>query len=289
MPREVAFAKDEAVRGFQLRFMVLCQPRGPSRKQVRMKSPLFPGQHTSRLPVPEPRPSFHAAAPLAATAFVLLLLLLWDASGADMALARRAGTPFGFPLREEFWLTALMHRGGKALSWLIVLALLLAVRWPVGALRRLSRAQRLQLALAPLAAVALIALLKHHSSTSCPWDLQPFGGAAPWVSHWMPGVRDGGGGRCFPAGHASAAFCFLGGWFVWRPVSRRIATAWLLAALIGGLALGVGQQLRGAHFMSHTLWTGWLCWTAGFAIDVAVRFVRRRRVRVHADAKLNES
>jgi hypothetical protein len=27
--------------------------------------------------------------------------------------------------------------------------------------------------------------------------------------------------------------------------------------------------VRGAHFMSHTLWTAWLCWTTAFIVDVA--------------------
>jgi membrane-associated PAP2 superfamily phosphatase len=33
--------------------------------------------------------------------------------------------------------------------------------------------------------------------------------------------------------------------------------------------------LRGAHFMSHTFWTGWLCWTIAWLVDTAVR--RRHR------------
>ena len=37
--------------------------------------------------------------------------------------------------------------------------------------------------------------------------------------------------------------------------------------LIAGLALGLSQQMRGAHFMSHTLWTAWFCWVTALAID----------------------
>jgi len=33
------------------------------------------------------------------------------------------------------------------------------------------------------------------------------------------------------------------------------------------MVLGIGQQLRGAHFMSHTLWTGWLCWMTAWLSD----------------------
>ncbi|MGO4610743.1 hypothetical protein AB4142_30890, partial [Variovorax sp. 2RAF20] len=55
-----------------------------------------------------------------------------------------------------------------------------------------------------------------------------------------------------------------------RRVSPRAAVLWLCASLAAGLALGLSQQLRGAHYMSHTLWTAWICWVAGFAIDLVV-------------------
>lgn len=217
-------------------------------------------------------------------------LLLWDTSGADMALARWVGTPFGFPARNAPLLAVWMHEGGKALGWALVLGLLLAVRWPVGLLRRLPRARRWQLALGPLVAVAVITLLKQQSQTSCPWDLQPFGGTAPWVSHWVWGMGDGGGGHCFPAGHAATAFCFLGGWFALRELSARAAWTWLAVAAMAGLVLGLGQQWRGAHFMSHTLWSGWICWMTGWATELLFAWARSWRAPRPMDtAKLNES
>jgi membrane-associated PAP2 superfamily phosphatase len=38
-----------------------------------------------------------------------------------------------------------------------------------------------------------------------------------------------------------------------------------------GLLLGLGQQLRGAHFMSHTLWSGLLCWLSAWGLDLLWR------------------
>ncbi|WP_225781750.1 phosphatase PAP2 family protein [Xenophilus sp. Marseille-Q4582] len=222
------------------------------------------------------RPSSLKSA-MAISLLALAALLLWDASGADAALARLAGTPAGFPWRSAPVLAVWMHDGGKALGWALVAALLLAVRWPVGALRRLPRAQRWQLALGPVLAVAAVTLLKQHSQTSCPWDLQAFGGSAAWVSHWQWGVGDGGPGHCFPAGHASTAFCFLGGWFVLRDAAPRAAWAWLGAAAAAGLVLGLGQQWRGAHFMSHTLWSAWICWMVGLGLEGLARASRGRR------------
>ncbi|NDZ16701.1 PAP2 family protein [Variovorax sp. WS11] len=227
---------------------------------------------------------------LAWTLLALLLLLLWDATGLDLALARLAGTPTGFPWRDNGFLVHVMHEGARSLSWLLLIALVAAIRWPVGVLRRLRRRERAQLALTVLAGVLVVSLVKQASATSCPWDLKAFGGVADYVSHWAWGLRDGGPGGCFPAGHASAGFAYVGGWFVLRRSSPAAARAWLACALAGGLLLGLAQQLRGAHYMSHTLWTGWLCWTTGFAVDALLRLMRDRSgAAAGATPKLNES
>jgi membrane-associated PAP2 superfamily phosphatase len=202
------------------------------------------------------------------TLAALAVLLAWDATGGDLALARLAGTPMGFPWRDNAFFVQVMHEGAKDLSWLLVIALFAAIRWPVGRLRRLPAGTRAQLALTVLLSVAAISAIKHASHTSCPWDLQEFGGVARHVSHWAWRVHDGGPGGCFPAGHASAAFAYAGGFFVLRRVSPRAASLWLGASLAAGLALGLSQQWRGAHYMSHTLWTGWICWVVGFAIEL---------------------
>ena len=211
------------------------------------------------------------------TLLALLLLLAWDASGLDLPLARLSGGAAGFALRDHWFLVQFMHEGGKALSWLLVVALVLAIRWPPGPLRALDIGERAQLALAPIASVLLVVLIKHASHSSCPWDASEFGGVARHVSHWAIGVYDGGPGRCFPAGHASAAFAFVGGFFALRNRLPALARAWLFCALALGLALGLGQQMRGAHYMSHTLWTGWLCWCSGWFVDAVFRSGRALR------------
>jgi membrane-associated PAP2 superfamily phosphatase len=236
------------------------------------------------------RRSMLARPPLAWTFLTLLLLLAWDATGLDLALARLAGTPMGFPWRNDGFLVHVMHEGARSLSWLLLIALLAAIRWPVGVLRRLRMRVRAQLALSVLAGVLVVSPFKQASATSCPWDLKAFGGVADYVSHWAWGVRDGGPGGCFPAGHASAGFAYVAGWFVLRRVSPSAARAWLGCALVAGLLLGLAQQQRGAHYMSHTLWTAWLCWTTGFVVDAALRSKYARRDSLAGGApKLNES
>lgn len=191
----------------------------------------------------------------------LLMLLAWDALALDLPLAKLSGTLDGFPLRDTWLLSTVLHEGVRRLSWVAMLALILTIWWPVGALRQLSRGERTGMVLGTLAALLAVSALKSTSRTSCPWDLTEFGGAAHYVTHWALGVTDGGGGRCFPAGHASAGFAFIAGYFWLRDKAPGVARLWLLCVMAAGLTLGFAQQLRGAHFMSHTLWTAWVCWT----------------------------
>lgn len=221
--------------------------------------------------------------PVIVTLSLLGLAAGWDLAGLDLAAARWFGGPEGFPLREHWALAGLMHQGGRIASWCLVLWLTLSIWWPMGVMKRIDAQHRLQLTLSSLLAVLLVSGLKSFSTTSCPWDLAEFGRTARYISHWawLAGP-DGGGGRCFPAGHASAGFAFLGGYFAFRQDAPGVARAWLLASLAAGLVLGIGQQVRGAHFMSHTLWSACTCWAAAVAVEALAVHLRLRRNRLRA-------
>lgn len=203
------------------------------------------------------------------SASCLALLLLWDASPGDLWLAQAMASNGRFVWREHVALTWWAHDAARGVGWLVVLWLCAGLRWPTGSLRRLSLAQRAQWVISTLLALALIAIAKGFNTTQCPWDLAAFGGHAPWIGHGPWSWGRAAGGHCFPAGHASTGFALLGAYFVWRPVDVRTAKRWLVAAFAVGMALGLSQQWRGAHFMSHTLWTAWLCWTTAWAVDAA--------------------
>ena len=216
---------------------------------------------------PDHRP--HTTTRLAAiTARLALLFLAWEALGGDLWLAGWAGQANGFALRDHWFMSGVMHRGVRVLAWLLALVLCAAVWWPVGPLRRLTKARRVQLAAGVLLSVLAVSVLKSFNPAACPWDLPNFGGHAQLVSHWLWwATPEGGRGRCFPAGHASAGFAFVGGYFVFRDSAPALSRRWLLIALAAGLLLGLTQQWRGAHFMSHTLWSGWVCWCLAWALD----------------------
>lgn len=197
----------------------------------------------------------------------LLLLLLWEASGADLAVVRTFGSAAGFVWRDGWWARGVLHQGGRFLSWLVFFGLAaqavrVAYRRPAGPDELSARARLAWLAIA-LVAVAWVGLLKHQSLTSCPWDLAEFGGRAQPVSHWralLLGQADGGPGGCFPSGHAVSAFTFFTQYFLWREHRPDVARAWLVGVWIFGLLFGAAQLVRGAHYPSHTLWSAWLCW-----------------------------
>ena len=206
----------------------------------------------------------------------LACVVAWDAGGQDLAMAHAFGSADGFPLRDQWFFVHVMHEGARRMGWMLVLLLALSVWWPKGFLRRIDGRERLQMAVSALLALGVISVIKNLSATSCPWDLTEFGGLARHVSHWALGVVDGGGGRCFPAGHASAGFAFFGGYFALRRKAPGAARWWLAGSLLAGFVLGGAQQIRGAHFMSHTLWTGWLCWTTGWVCDLVAHRLRPR-------------
>lgn len=194
-----------------------------------------------------------------AAVVVMLVLLVWEAGRWDLPLSRHYGNAHGFALRDVWWTRGLLHQGGRWLAGCVLALLVWDAAHPI--VPGPTRAQRWYWLMVVVASMLLVPLLKQFSATSCPWDLAMFGGAAAYVPHWLPGVADMGPGRCFPSGHAVSAFAFFGLYFLWRPHRPRAARAVQALALVAGVLFGWAQVARGAHFLSHVLWSGWWCWT----------------------------
>lgn len=178
----------------------------------------------------------------------------------------------GFPLRYNAFLEVVLHQGAR---YVVVLIACLAI---VGFLlsfiiaslkpqRRLLLFLALSLTLAP----AAVATLKSVSNKHCPWDLEEFGGFLPYTRLLEPTPGGLKPGHCFPAGHASAGFALMAFYFVGR-ARRQPLLAWtgLATGLVAGSVLGFGRMLQGAHFLTHTLWAGLVCWAAILILCLAV-------------------
>jgi membrane-associated PAP2 superfamily phosphatase len=209
-------------------------------------------------------------------ALALLALLAWEAGGGDRALSAWAGGSAGFPLRVPGSWASVLHEAGRGLAAWVLAALLLDAAWPQLAGRRPVAARerwtRRAVALATVGTLLAVPAIKRISLTSCPWDVVDFGGQVPWVSHWAWSVLDGGPGHCFPSGHAVAAFAFYVPALAWRRSRPRAATAAFAGVSLAGAVFGATQLLRGAHYLSHVLWSAWLC--AVIAVGVSAVILR---------------
>ena len=216
-----------------------------------------------------------------ATWVTLLCLLAWDWSGLDMGIMQMLADSSGFKLRDNWWLETILHTRAKQLAALIYLGLVVTVWWPPKVLRQLSHWQRLETVVGITLSLLIISTLKSFSLTSCPWDLKVFGGHATRVSHWFFSTADGGSGHCFPGGHVSSALAFLALALPWlasdSAAQRQTGLRILLIVLGAGLLLGLTQTLRGAHFPSHTLWTGFICWCVVLANHFLWGWLAHRR------------
>jgi membrane-associated PAP2 superfamily phosphatase len=175
-----------------------------------------------------------------------------------------------FPFTNQWLFKTVLHDAARTASAVGALTLLglTVTSWVTARPRRLhARRQSLLLASgACFAAAAAVGLLKHFSAHACPWDLAIFGGAATYQPLFGATAAAHAVNGCSPAAHPLVGYAWLGCGFALLPTARRTAWGvWAVAFFLGTL-FGVVQILRGAHFLSHVLWSAWFVW--GF--DVAL-------------------
>jgi hypothetical protein len=154
-----------------------------------------------------------------------------------------------------------MHVGVEYAAWLVFALFVVGIWRPLALTQRLTRREHVWCVANAMLCIVVITMLKRISATSCPWDLAEFGGAlGHYVPHWLFGQHDGGPGGCFPSAHASCAFAFLAGPYLLRRHAAAAARRVALLIATTGFLLGLVQVIRGAHYASHALWTGWICW-----------------------------
>lgn len=237
------------------------------------------------------RPVARAVAtwPLLAPAFALIAAALlssltrFDLRLADALYAWQGGT---WSLRTSFLTQQVLHvaaRDASVVAWIVVVIALASAcsnaRWCAW------RRPLACLALSVLLSTLLVAWVKSWSNVDCPWDLARYGGRHAYVDLFAARPAAWSAGRCFPAGHASAGYAWMATYFLllsMRPAWRRYGLA---AGITLGLAFGFAQQLRGAHFLSHDLWTAALCWLVAVAVHAVARQPLRPRDAAMACAR----
>lgn len=194
--------------------------------------------------------------------YVIALLLL-DTAGGDVWLANKLYMLEGYQWSlQQYWLTeGVLHRGARLLNY-ICCALLLGATLYIN-LRRSQQRQLanslLALCLSLVSAFVLIAYLKAVTNIACPWDLAIFGGTEPYIHLLQKRPSYLPYHQCFPAGHASVGYAWVALYYFFCRVKPGWRFAGLAVGISCGLILGITQQLRGAHFLSHDITTLLLC------------------------------
>lgn len=203
-----------------------------------------------------------------ALAILLLLSVAMELTNIDQALAdliyQWEGNQWHF--KNEWFTAILIHKGGKYLSIGILLAVLLAFLATFFSPALASWKYRLRyLLIATVSGTLVISVGKSISNISCPWDFSRYGGTLEYLS-LMEQLWVRNGSQCFPAGHASSAFAWISLYFV--GLHTKATWRWwaLGAVLFFGALFGFSQQLRGAHFLSHDIWSFGICWMVSLTL-----------------------
>lgn len=197
---------------------------------------------------------------------LLLAPLIWwffEATDIDRLAIARYYDPVQhlFPLRDDAIMAGVMHTGmrlivigvGVALAGAYLLSYLVP-QLPV------HRRRLLWLFAGMAGASLLVAVLKQNSALHCPWDLADYGGYAPFHTLFDRLPANTSPGKCFPGGHAAGGFALLAFYFGLRDTDLARARVMLGIGLLAGMAMGWSQMTRGAHFLSHTVWSAWIEW-----------------------------
>lgn len=158
-----------------------------------------------------------------------------------------------FPLKNSYWLETINHKLLKYIVIIIAFGLLVT-----GIIKR--RIDFITAAIMIGLGSAVVGILKSISQHACPWDLVAYGGKALEYPLLNTVNYFDKPGHCFPAGHASGGFSLMALFFLFYPKNRKLALIALASAFALGHIMGFGQVVRGAHFLSHNLWSCWWVW-----------------------------
>ncbi len=193
----------------------------------------------------------------------LAFILANSFTGFDFILADKLYALQGgqWALRENFITSVILHKAAQKLSAITgLLFLCLAIGSHFN--RRLAPYKKgFWLLFATVATgSAIVSIGKDLTHMDCPWDLQRYGGANPYIALFMSHPGNFNYGQCFPAGHASGGYGLFAFYFFFCQYQPRWKWYGLALGLGMGLLYGFTQQLRGAHFISHDLWSLAICW-----------------------------
>lgn len=205
--------------------------------------------------------------------FFILLFVFPVGGTIDLYLIQPWVGTFGeFALKGDWYLAKLNHTYVKQMITAVYLSffILWCASFKVGKLKS-KRWQYGYMFWVSMLCTCIIGFMKAHAAHACPWDMtHPTATGFIWDFSATAG-------HCFPGGHASTGFALVTGYFVYRLDQTNRAWFYLFAGILLGFAMGWAQMMRGAHFISHNLWTGWICLAINFVVYM-ITYKRHLRI-----------
>ncbi len=172
-----------------------------------------------------------------------------------------------WPFRGHWLFDTVIHDWGRyfdifaVVTWLMVFLL----TWGYRPFKKHKKIMLYVLA-ASAAGPLIVGAGKHTTHIYTPWDLDIFSGTLPYIRLFDPVPKGLPIGEAFPAGHAAGGYAFFSLYFLLLHLGSPYKNHGFLFALSLGLFFGIGQQVRGAHFPSHDLFTLVICWYSALII-----------------------
>jgi membrane-associated PAP2 superfamily phosphatase len=121
---------------------------------------------------------------------------------------------------------------------------------------------------AGVAGPLLVGLLKNSTHIFTPWDLQFFGGDKPYIRIFDSVYTGASIGHAFPGGHSSGGFAYVSTFFALSAMGSKYRYHGLVIPLLMGMLFAATQEIRGAHFLSHDLFSFAICWLVSLMLAV---------------------
>jgi membrane-associated PAP2 superfamily phosphatase len=195
--------------------------------------------------------------------FYIIALLILDIGHGDIWIANKLYAIEGhqWALRQH-WLTEdILHKGIQKVNYIFCLSVIVLTFYYVRNRKHFpdNAKDYTALTLSLLSSFILVGYLKAVTNIACPWDLTLFGGTQPYIHLFEPKPHHLRYTKCFPAGHASIGYAWVALYFFFEIRAPQWRWIGLGIGLVLGIILGVTQQLRGAHFLSHDITTLMVC------------------------------
>lgn len=190
---------------------------------------------------------------------VILLIVVYQFE-LDFIIADFIYGQFEWKFKKSFIVESLLHKFARIMLITIYIGLIYKlIKNILDTADSIAIFNLLILILAIGSNVAIVSIAKRFMDVDCPWDLIRYGGDKPFFplfeynSQYLPSAH------CFPASHASVGFSWIAVFFYYKVTKNKLRFKALGMAICLGLIFGFAQQLRGAHFISHDLWSFLIC------------------------------